>query len=410
MREGSFQTTCTDTRVPTPKRHIRVERGVYKRVTADGIKYEFCFPDENGKTRWSTTRTLKEARDGRAAKIAAVARGERAVAPTKLTFGEFAESWFETKKTKLAPRTARAYRSSLDLVLIPRFGKWKLGAIDADAIAKLTRDLEREGLHAIDPARPVRPLGRSSCDNYLKPLCGVLGHAVRRAKIAANPFSVLTVDDRAAEGEHEPAHEWCDADVDALLAASAKLAANAESRYDYTPLLRVTARLGLRLGEATGLQWRDFDKEGGCLTVARQWTREDGYVQPKTRAGTRRIPLPADLRDDLIALRLQSGYSLDEHPIFASREGGPLQHRNVTRRGFERARDEAKLPKQLSFHDLRHAAASRMIAAGLSPVVVAEILGHEDATVTLKVYSHLYDRQRTDDAVRVALARIGAGA
>jgi hypothetical protein len=35
-------------------------------------------------------------------------------------------------------------------------------AVDADAIAKLIRDLEREGLHAVDASRPVRPLGRSS--------------------------------------------------------------------------------------------------------------------------------------------------------------------------------------------------------------------------------------------------------
>jgi integrase len=308
------------------------------------------------------------------------------------------------KKARLRPRTARSYRSSLDLVLIPRFGRWKLGAIDADAIAKLTRDLEREGLHAIDPERRARPLTRSSIDNHLKPLCGALGHAVRRGKIASNPFDVLTSDDRAAKGEPETPYEWCDGDFDALLAASSALAAKKESRYDYTPLLRLTARLGLRLGEVTGLQWWDFDKDAGYLTVSRQWTRDDGYAPPKTKAGTRRIPLPADLRDELIALRLHSRYSQDEHPIFASREGGPLQHRNVARRGFERSRDEAKLPKRLTFHDLRHAAASRMIAAGLSPVVVAELLGHGDATVTLSVYAHLWDRQRTDEAVRAALA------
>jgi integrase len=41
---------------------------------------------------------------------------------------------------------------------------------------------------------------------------------------------------------------------------------------------------------------------------------------------------------------------------------------------------------------------------GLDPVTVASVLGHEDPTITLKIYSHLYDRQRKDEAVRVALA------
>ena len=45
-----------------------------------------------------------------------------------------------------------------------------------------------------------------------------------------------------------------------------------------------------------------------------------------------------------------------------------------------------------------------MIAGGLVPVTLATALGHEDANVTLKVYAHLYDRKRSDEAVRLALA------
>jgi integrase len=40
----------------------------------------------------------------------------------------------------------------------------------------------------------------------------------------------------------------------------------------------------------------------------------------------------------------------------------------------------------------------------LYPVTVASILGHVDPTVTLRVYAHLFDRQKTDEAVRAALA------
>jgi hypothetical protein len=39
-----------------------------------------------------------------------------------------------------------------------------------------------------------------------------------------------------------------------------------------------------------------------------------------------------------------------------------------------------------------------LIRAGLDPVTVASVLGHEDATVTLSVCGHLYNRQRTDEA------------
>jgi integrase len=160
----------------------------------------------------------------------------------------------------------------------------------------------------------------------------------------------------------------------------------------------------LRKGEVLGLTWGDFDEDGGYLNVQRQWTAAGEYAPPKTKAGERTIALPADLLDELIALRLLSGSSREEQPIFASHTGTPLGHRNLTRRGFEPARDLAKLPAHLTFHDLRHAAASRLIRAGLDPVTVASVLGHEDATVTLSVYGHLYNRRRTDEAVRQALA------
>ncbi len=32
-------------------------------------------------------------------------------------------------------------------------------------------------------------------------------------------------------------------------------------------------------------------------------------------------------------------------------------------------------------------------------------MGHEDARITLSRYAHVYDKQRTDDAVRAAMAR-----
>jgi integrase len=207
--------------------------------------------------------------------------------------------------------------------------------------------------------------------------------------------------------ETAKAHEWTENELAALFAASESLAAEPDARYDYAPLLRVAARLGLRLGELLGLQWGDFDKDEGMLSVERQWTRYGEYGPTKTPAAVRRIALPAGLRDLPITQRLRSPFSGDEQPVFASRRGTPLGHRNVTRRGFEAARDRARLPLGLTFHDLRHAAASRLIRAGLDPVTVAGVLGHEDATVTLKVYAHLFDRLRTDEAVRAALAGEG---
>jgi integrase len=159
------------------------------------------------------------------------------------------------------------------------------------------------------------------------------------------------------------------------------------------------------------LRWEDFDREGGYLHVRRQWTRDGTYGPTKTKASVRWIALPPDLRGELIALRLRNKPSADDSPIFVSTVGKPHDHRTVSRWGFERARDRAGLPPRLTFHSLRHAAASRIIRAGLDPVTMASVLGHENANMTLGLYAHLFDRRRTDDAVRRAPAdRLQAGA
>jgi integrase len=381
------------------KRHSTRHRGISFRLRADGSRaYAISFDGSYVSVEGGEQEALlkqAELRQGRA-------EGGQTGVYSRTTFGELAEEWFAMKAPRLRERTRNYYRSALDLVLLRRFGSQRLTTIDAEAISGLVHALEREGLRALDPKRPLRPLGHSSIDNYLKPLRAVLALAVRRRIISVNPFDYLLEDDRPKRPDKEPSHEWTPEEVEALLVAAQRRAHLPEARYDYTPLIRLTSRIGVRLGETLGLRWEDFDRDEGVLHIRRQWLRNGEYGPTKTPAGVRRIPLPPDLRDELIAFRLRSPYSQEEHPIFASHNGTPLRHRNVTRRGFEPAAKEAGL--DVTFHDLRDAAASRLINGGLDPVTVAAVLGHEDATVTLKIYAHLWDRRRTDEAVRLALS------
>jgi len=62
-----------------------------------------------------------------------------------------------------------------------------------------------------------------------------------------------------------------------------------------------------------------------------------------------------------------------------------------------------KLPK-VNFHALRHTHASALIDAGLNVEVVSRRLGHSSAAITLKIYSHLFDKQRSDTAAAGAIA------
>ena len=209
---------------PTKPKQLRTkyERGIYRRQTRDGkTRWEIAYTDRSGKQRWETVASLAEARTRRAELVSKPV--DERVGPSRVLFAEFAESWLDGR-VKVQPRTRAYNRPALDLVLIPRFGRCRLAAIDADAIVKLTRDLEREGLHALDQERPVRGLSASSVSNYLKPLQGILALAVRRRLLASNPFDVLLPDDRPLRAEAAPAFVWSTEAVDALLAAAERIA------------------------------------------------------------------------------------------------------------------------------------------------------------------------------------------
>jgi integrase len=323
------------------------------------------------------------------------ARGDKALAPTKATFGEVAEQWLESKR-HLRAWTRKNYRAALDLVLLPRFGRMRLAAITPDHIAGLIRELEREGPSG-------RALSSSMIDKYLRPLNGTMVFAVRRGLLAVNPCALLTSDERPRRRERSQDHVWSDEEMEALIRAAEELAAQPASRYDYTPLLRTALFTGLRLGELLGLQWQDVDLHDGVLHVRRQWTRLGEYAPPKTNAAVRRLPLSGEMTSQLAALKLRSRYSTATDPVFASRNGKPLMHRNATGRGFQPAAAKAGI-EDVTFHSMRHAFASRMISRGINSTVLAALMGHESSTITERRYIHLFDRQRTDEAVRQAMA------
>ena len=317
------------------------------------------------------------------------------------------EQWLEGK-TRVGAWTRRSYRDALDNVLLPRFGDWQVAAVDEDAIAKLVRDLEREGLHAIDCDRPKRPLSSSSITNYLEPLRGALAVAVRRGYLTTNPFRNLTSDERPRQTDSEGAHEWSDEEIEKLLSASAELSTRRDARRSYEPLLRTAINTGMRLGELLGLQWQDVDLDEAVIRVERQWTLLGNLEPPKTKAGVRRIPLGADMLTLFRQLKEQAfalGHAKPEDHVFASKAGTPLRHRNVQVRGFEAARDDAGLPEELSFHSMRHAFASMAAHRGVPKQVLSEVMGHANVGITDRVYKHLYDRESAEDAFRSAMSR-----
>ena len=85
--------------------------------------------------------------------------------------------------------------------------------------------------------------------------------------------------------------------------------------------------------------------------------------------------------------------------MFTTRDGQPLDGGNVTR-DFKKLLAATGLPP-LRFHDLRHSCASFLIAQGVSPRVVMEILGHSQISLTMNTYAHVLPSLQTEAAHRM---------
>lgn len=77
--------------------------------------------------------------------------------------------------------------------------------------------------------------------------------------------------------------------------------------------------------------------------------------------------------------------------------GRPLEP-VVLHRAYKALLRKAGLPTTLRFHDLRHSAASLLIAQGVHPRAIMELLGHSSITVTMNVYGHVLPAMMRDAA------------
>jgi integrase len=90
---------------------------------------------------------------------------------------------------------------------------------------------------------------------------------------------------------------------------------------------------------------------------------------------------------------------VDTGLVFTSPVGTALDSRNVTRE-FHAMLELANLPS-VRFHDLRHTAATLLLAQGVDPRTIMETLGHSQISLTLNTYSHVLPALQADAAAKI---------
>jgi integrase len=220
--------------------------------------------------------------------------------------------------------------------------------------------------------------GPTSRHNAIRDVKGILNWAVERGHLPANPVARLKKPTPKRRDEAPSPEE-----VEFMIA-------HAGGRH--ADLIKFLAWTGARLEEAASAQALDLSEDGKVL-----------LVKHKTRRKTGQEKRPIFLSDQAATL---VACLAEEHPV------GPLLRNDLGNKWTRHAcaLAFARLAKRTGrrkwgAHSLRHYYVTQSLVAGVSPEVVAALVGHTTAKMTLEVYSQIRDRR---DFMLEAAARASA--
>ncbi|MFC5184083.1 site-specific integrase [Actinomadura harenae] len=385
-----------------------------------------------------------------------------------LTVAQFLAEWLAGRRG-LSESSRRSYASHLKLYLVPHLGHLRLdrlGVADVDRMFDAIDELNELIIRARQTGDPDlrvqvkgrRVVGAATKQRIRATLRAALGKAIKQRMIEVNVAALVELpsgkapkplvwtperitrwrrdlDTYTIEVNERRARQRGTAKgvgnkinrVDAYVGAPrpskvmvwtpalTKCFLERAERHPWHALYYVIAFRGLRRGEGCGLRWSDVDLDAGTATVRSQFIQIGPDIfegKPKTDAGEATISLDASTVAVLRAhkarqntMRLAAGDAWhDAGLVFTDGTGQRLRPNEVTDQ-FERLSMEAGLPP-VRLHDLRHGAASFLLAAGHDMKTVQETLRLSSITIAADTYTSLLPqvaRKSAEDAAAIIL-------
>ncbi len=307
----------------------------------------------------------------------------------RVSLEHYLNRWLEdVVKPSVRTSTFIRYDGDVKYHFIPALGKIPLAKLTPQQLQNFYTEKAREGC------------APQSILNMHRVLHSALKQAVRWNLVARNVTEAVTPPKIRRREMHT------------LTPPEAKQLLEAAKGEPLDALYVLAVTTGMRQAELLALRWRDLDLEAGALEVRRTFSRgENGTrveTEPKSAKGKRRITLAAMATDALrrhrIAQakeRLAAGRDWkDQGLMFCTAVGSPIEQSNLLRRSFWPLLAKAGLPR-IRFHDLRHTAATLLLAQGVHPKIVQELLGHSQISLTLDLYSHVLPTMQEDAAKKM---------
>ncbi|MFE7719592.1 tyrosine-type recombinase/integrase [Nocardia rhizosphaerihabitans] len=318
------------------------------------------------------------------------------VAPSlgRITVGELASNWLQRKETDVARSNYRTLESSWRTHVEPRWGATPIADIELDAVETWLADMGRTITDPNDPEKVIRKgSGATTIIRAYGVLAGILDTAVKARRLRSNPVrGVENLPKKVGKR-----HVYLTRDDVARLADEAGTHRRA--------LVLTLAYCGIRWGEAVALRVSDIDFLRRRLTVADNAVQlgVDHAVGRTKNRKVRPVPVPQFVLDELsVQCKGRDRASL----VFG--DGTDYLPRPKSSGGWFAGAVKRAQVQKITPHDLRHTCASLAVSANVNVLALARMLGHADASVTLRVYADLFDSD-LDRAAAAIHAAYGPG-
>jgi integrase len=311
----------------------------------------------------------------------------------RYTVSELLDRWMtHIEALGRAPSTLVRNRSAINTNINPKLGKLDITKVGRADIDNLYGQLLRSGLNPLTVRKSHAILSAA------------FNQAVKWGWVDRNPVLRTTPPSARVREIQPPTPGELRRLLDACVRDHAELGS----------LIYVAATTGARRGELCGLRWTDIDLDLATMTVARSVSdaRRDVSVKDTKTHQTRRIALDpttvAVLRDHRRLVEERARVALVELAPAAyvwSQDldaATPYRPDRVTG-AFRSLRDRLGLP-HVTFHALRHFAATTLAGQGVAVRTIAGRLGHANPGITLRTYAHFLDAADREAATAIGKA------
>lgn len=266
--------------------------------------------------------------------------------PKKMTLKSLVEDYTNWLSN---PKTAKAMKHHLKPVL-DMYGGWQAKNVGPAQVQEFLLEQRKNGLSNVTAYQRAKILRT------------VLSWAVRMGKMPSSPLATLRLPTPKSRRIEPPSRE------------------EVMRMYEHAaPHVQRVLLIGLSCGPRIGpselfsLQWTDVDFDAGIMHMP----NADKGVQEATR------PIP--IRDELKPLMQEWRKKDKDCKYVINYHGKKVAHID---HAWHKARQAAGIERRITPYSLRHAFPTEALDVGADVKAVAEIMGHTDATMVLKIYQH----------------------